>query len=42
MNTEKIKYMLISGHQNTEQDHNITIVYMFFENMVKLRYFGMM
>jgi hypothetical protein len=25
VSTEKTKYMLISGHQNAEQNHNITI-----------------
>jgi hypothetical protein len=41
VNTEKTKYMLISRHQNAEQNNNIMIANRYFENMAKIRYFGM-
>jgi hypothetical protein len=38
VNTEKTKYMLLSHHQNTEQNHDIKIANRFFENVAQFRY----
>jgi hypothetical protein len=40
VNTEKIKYMLLSHHQNAEQNHVIKIANRCFENVVGHRYLG--
>jgi hypothetical protein len=32
--------MLLSRHQNAEQNHDIKIADRFFENVVQLKYFG--
>jgi hypothetical protein len=41
VNTEKIKYMLLSHHQNAGQNHDIEIANRCFENVAQLKYFGM-
>jgi hypothetical protein len=33
VNTEKTKYMLLSCHQNSGQNHNIKVANRFFENV---------
>jgi hypothetical protein len=38
VNVEKIKYMLLSCHQNAGQNHNIRIANRSFENVGQLRY----
>jgi ribosomal protein S2 len=40
VNTEKIKYMLLSGHQNVGQNHDIKVANRCFENVAKFRYLG--
>jgi hypothetical protein len=40
VNTEKTKYMLLSRHQNAEQNHDIKIANKCFENVKQFRYFG--
>jgi hypothetical protein len=40
VNTEKIKYMLLSHHQNAGQSHDIKIANKCFENVAKFRYLG--
>jgi hypothetical protein len=37
-NTEKTKYMLLSCHQNTGQDHDIRIASRPFESVMQLKY----
>jgi ribosomal protein S2 len=39
-NTEKIKYMLLSGHRNVGQNHDIKIANRCFENAAQFRYLG--
>jgi hypothetical protein len=39
-NAEETKYMLLSRHQNTGQNHDIKIAERSFENVVKFRYLG--
>jgi hypothetical protein len=41
VNTEKSKYMLLSRHQNAEQNDDIKIGNRWLENMAQFRYFGM-
>jgi hypothetical protein len=40
VNPEKTKYMLLSRHQNAEQDHNIKIGDRSFENGAQFKYLG--
>jgi hypothetical protein len=40
VNAEKTKYMLLSRHQNAEQNHNIKIGDRSFENVAKVKYLG--
>jgi len=40
VNTEKTKYMVVSGHQNAGHIHNILIVNKLFENVEKCKYVG--
>jgi hypothetical protein len=40
VNTEKIKYMLLSRHQNAGQNHDVKIGNRWFENGAQLRYLG--
>jgi hypothetical protein len=40
VNTEKIRYMVMSYHQNEGQDHNLLITNKSFENMAKVNYLG--
>jgi hypothetical protein len=40
-NTEKIKYMLLSRHQNAGQNHDMQIANRCFENVAQFRYLGM-
>jgi hypothetical protein len=42
VNTEKTKYMSLSRHQNTGQNHDIKIGNRWFENVAQFRYLGMM
>jgi hypothetical protein len=37
---KKTKYMLLSRHQNAEQNHDIKIGNRCFENVAQFRYFG--
>jgi hypothetical protein len=41
VNTEKIKYMLLSHHQNAGQNHNIKTGNRYFEKAAQFRYLGM-
>jgi hypothetical protein len=41
MTAEKTKYMIMSPHQNSGQNHNIRITNESFENVAKFRYFRM-
>jgi hypothetical protein len=41
VNTEKTMYMLMSHHQNTEQNHNIKKANRAFENVANFKYLGM-
>jgi hypothetical protein len=41
VNTEKIKYMSLSRHQNAGQNHDIKIGNRWFENVAQFRYLGM-
>jgi hypothetical protein len=41
VNTETIKYMLLSHHRNTGQNHDINITSKSFENMEQFNYLGM-
>jgi hypothetical protein len=41
VNTEKTKYMLLSRHQNAEQNNYIKIANRCFENVAQFRYLGM-
>jgi hypothetical protein len=41
VSTEKTKYMLLSHHQNAEQNHNIKIGDRSFENVAQFKYLGM-
>jgi hypothetical protein len=40
VNTEKTKYMLMSRHQNSGQNHNIKTAHRSFENVAKVTYLG--
>jgi hypothetical protein len=40
VNTEKTKYMLMSRHQNAEQNYSIKIVNRSFANVTKFKYLG--
>jgi hypothetical protein len=40
VNATKTKYTFISHHQNVVQNHNIKIVNRSFQNVAKLKYFG--
>jgi peptide methionine sulfoxide reductase MsrB len=40
VNTEKIKHMLLSHHQNAGQYHDIKIANRCFENVAQFRYLG--
>jgi hypothetical protein len=40
VNTEKTKYMLLSRHQNAEQNYDIKIADRCFENVAQFRYLG--
>jgi hypothetical protein len=40
VNAEKTKYMLMSRHQNAEQNHNIKIGDRSFENVAQFKYLG--
>jgi hypothetical protein len=40
VNSEKTKYMLLSRHQNTGQNHNIKIANRSFENVAHFKYLG--
>jgi hypothetical protein len=41
INAEKTKYMIMSRHPNTGQNHSIRIAYESFENVAKFKYLGM-
>jgi hypothetical protein len=41
VNTEKIRYMVVSRHQNGGQIHNLLIANKSFENLAKIKYLGM-
>jgi hypothetical protein len=41
VNAEKTKYMLLSRHQNAEQNRDIKIANRSFENVAQFRYLGM-
>jgi hypothetical protein len=41
VNTEKTKYMLLSHHQNEEQNHDIKTANRCFENVAQFKYLGM-
>jgi len=40
VNTEKSKYMFMSYEQNARQSNIIKIANIFFENVLKFKYFG--
>jgi hypothetical protein len=40
VNTEKTKYMLLSRHQNTGQNHDMNLANRSFENVAQFRYLG--
>jgi hypothetical protein len=40
INTDEAKYMLLSGHQNAEQNHDIKIANRPFENVAQFKYLG--
>jgi hypothetical protein len=40
INTEEIKYMLMSRHQHAGQNHNIKTANRSFQNVEKLKYLG--
>jgi hypothetical protein len=40
VNSEKTKYMLLSRHQNSGQNHDMKIANRSFENMAQLKYMG--
>jgi hypothetical protein len=41
INVEKTKYMLLSHHQNTDQNHDINLTNRLYENVSEFIYFGM-
>jgi hypothetical protein len=41
INAEKTKYVIMSHHENLEQNQNIRITNESFENVTKFRYLGM-
>jgi hypothetical protein len=41
VNREKTKYMLLSHHQNTWQNHDVKIAHTCFENVAQFKYLGM-
>jgi hypothetical protein len=40
VNAEKNNYILMSPHQNAEQNHDIDIANRWFENMAQFKYLG--
>jgi hypothetical protein len=40
VNAENTKYVLLSRHQNAEQNHDVKIANRSFENMAQFKYFG--
>jgi hypothetical protein len=40
VNAEKTKYMMLSGHQNAGQNHDMTIANRSYENVAQFKYLG--